>query len=120
MIMEKKCAECKVTKPISEFHKRVDNIDGLNKKCRMCVNEYQRERTKNKTKKPEDVSARFALNKPGVEEYQVMYKFLISAGYDITKDIHKQFCEKYNLVPKPRNVKDRNQYTYQQCFKTGE
>jgi hypothetical protein len=118
--MYKICYECKVEKPVSEFNIKTSNKDGYNNKCAECMREYQRERAKHKVKQPVEVSKGFKLNKPGIEEYERMYGFLISAGYDVSKDIHIQFCEKYNLVPKPRGIKDRNQFTYEDCFKTGE
>ncbi len=33
-----------------------------------------------------------------IEEYNLTYELLELLGYDITKNIHKQFCEKHNFV----------------------
>jgi hypothetical protein len=32
------------------------------------------------------------------EEYNLAYELLELLGYDITKNIHRQFCEKHNFV----------------------
>lgn len=34
-----------------------------------------------------------------VEHYEGMYELLEILGYDTTYSIHKQFCERYNLIP---------------------
>lgn len=41
-----------------------------------------------------------------------MYRFMKSMGYDLSKDIHLQFCERYNLKPKKRRYNAKNTY----CF----
>lgn len=38
----KKCSLCGKTKILAEFNKRSVNADGLDNRCRECVNEYQR------------------------------------------------------------------------------
>lgn len=39
------------------------------------------------------------LNYVGKDDYIASYEFLKSIGYSLDKDIHEQFCKKYNLTP---------------------
>ena len=45
---------------------------------------------------------------PTRKDYYLMYKLMEKIGFDPTRDIHLQFCEKYNLKPKRRAAKQRN------------
>ena len=46
------------------------------------------------------------------EDYRLMYEFLNSIGYDSTKNIAKQFAEKWGLTYKDRKPKDQSYYLY--------
>jgi len=37
------CNQCKIDKDISEFHKKVQNKNGISKVCKTCVNTYHKE-----------------------------------------------------------------------------
>jgi len=49
--MNKKCSRCKKVKDISEFHKKKINKDGHNSICKLCINEYDRERLKHRAER---------------------------------------------------------------------
>ena len=40
---KKRCIECGMEKPVSEFYAAIRNHDGLNNKCKKCVLAYGRE-----------------------------------------------------------------------------
>lgn len=73
--MKKKCSDCSREKDIAEFHKKKDNADGYKSFCRFCSavrlkkwrekNKGKRKQhdKKYKTKYPEKIIARNALNK---------------------------------------------------------
>jgi len=42
--MMKQCSECHETKPLSEFNRRADNVDGHQDRCRECFSRYNRNR----------------------------------------------------------------------------
>lgn len=41
-LQTKRCYLCGESKPLTEFNKRNTNSDGLDNRCRPCVNAYQR------------------------------------------------------------------------------
>ena len=50
-IKAKKCSECREIKPIGEFYKRKNTIDGLQYWCKECVNKNDKKRWKNNAEK---------------------------------------------------------------------
>ena len=42
------------------------------------------------------------------EDYELMYELFKELGYDITKNIHNQFCERHNLIPDTRKKVNRS------------
>jgi hypothetical protein len=134
----KKCKIC-LSKHIKSKHK--DNKSPETKVCKACgierpitffwivVNEKRQSRCKICFKKKIFISPKvdgeyfpkkkkfnksemFRLNAPTFEDYVLTYKFLETCGYDIKEDIHKQFCEKYNLKYKKKNVFTQPEYLY--------
>jgi hypothetical protein len=118
--MTKVCAACKIKKPLDSFHKCLSAIDGRNNKCRICVNNYNKIRNEQKEKKRDTSLRKLAIISPTKDDFLNMYLFLKSSGYDPTKDIHKQFCEKYKLPYKVRDDKSKNIFSWKDCIKTDE
>lgn len=56
------------------------------------------------------------ISNPTFKDYCKMYNAMLKLGYDPSKDIHSQFCEKYNLPYKNRTLKQKNHYSYQDCL----
>lgn len=121
MVMKRICRTCGLEKNIEEFHKSKSFSDGRNNKCAKCVNDYNSLYGKKKRQEQKkDTSLRgMILVHPTKEDYKKMYLFLKTIGYDPTKDIHKQFCEKYNVPYKERADKNHNFYTWEDCIKNG-
>jgi hypothetical protein len=120
MSMTKICIGCGKEKSVESFHRSKSFTDGRNSRCAICVNNYNKAR--NKVKKNEtDTSLRgLIIVHPSKDDFHKMYLFLNSIGYDPSKDIHKQFCEKYNLPYKKRDIKGKNKFSWNDCIKTDE
>jgi len=55
------------------------------------------------------------------EDYRLMYEFLEGNGYDITKDIHQQFLDKWNVgLKKPMKYKKRHSNSITSYLWNGE
>lgn len=52
----KRCQKCRATKPVSEFWARVASLDGLQKRCKECQQDTQRERLYGVTREQWDAS----------------------------------------------------------------
>ena len=48
-------------------------------------------------------------------DYCAMYEFLEKIGYDLNRNIHEQFCEKYGLIPKKKRKGSPNSYFPSDC-----
>jgi hypothetical protein len=122
IVMTKICKKCGVDKPLNEYHKSKAFTDGLNSSCGICVNEYNSNRNKEKRRTTirDKSNVFFRLSNTPQKDYCSMFEFISVIGYDLNKDIHKQFCIKYNLPYKKREAKSKNKYTHTDCIKTDE
>lgn len=119
--MNKVCKGCGIEKPISEYHKSRAFVDGINSKCKVCVNLYNSIRNKEKRLLERDSTpVFFRLSNTPKKDYCFMFEFMTAIGYNIYEDTHKQFCDKYNLPYKKRESKSKNLYTHCDCTKTDE
>ena len=48
------------------------------------------------------------------EDWIETFEFLKQIGYDLSKDIHEQFCDKHNLTPRKRKYENSIIYTPQE------
>lgn len=104
-------------KPLKDYHKQKVSKDGHNNKCAMCVNDYNKVKNRIKEKPRPDGSLRsMVIVHPSRYDYLMMYKAMEQMGYDLEKDIHLQFCEKYNLPPKQRQIKNKNKWSYKELI----
>ena len=115
-----KCIACGIEKSVESFHKSKAFTSGRNSKCAICVNNYNKVRNKKQNKETDTSLRGLIIVHPSKEDYHKMYLFLKSVGYDPSGDIHKQFCEKYNLPYKTRDDKGKNKYSWNDCIKTDE
>ena len=114
----KKCNTCGREKSLHSFHNCKSCKDGKQTKCKICVSNYERRRKEQgKLERPRSYAAR--LTNPTIEDYRMMYQFFESIGYDPTKDIHEQFCLKHGLNPRQRPLRDKNKFSYDDCFNNG-
>ena len=95
------CASCDVKKPINQFYRNNALIDGYEKRCKTCKINNISSRVKAEPK--EKYNAEVTMNLVGLREddFRSTYLFLQSIGYNLSKNIHEQFCLKYNLPFNP-------------------
>lgn len=124
--MEKECKICKITKPFKEYHACQKCGDGHLGVCKTCKKEGKtiRETLPKKQPKFNRMWSNFddnfmKMKMVNKEDYLTMYEFLASCGYDVTKDIHQQFIDRWNVGDKkPLKYKKRgsnsiNSYTWE-------
>ena len=82
------------------------------------MSHYYKKWREEKKKTPDPLGAHSALKLTNTKktDYCDMYRFLGKIGYDLTRDIHIQFCEKYNLPLKKRPSKSQNHYGPNDCI----
>jgi hypothetical protein len=49
-------------------------------------------------------------------DYVEAFVFLRAMGYDLTQDIHIQFCKKYGLTPNDPKQTFQNIFTVKDCY----
>lgn len=117
--MTKKCAGCGREKNITSYYKYAKSADGLNPKCKICCSQYQKKIRKDKTtekvKDKLDDNRHMTLRFTSQQDYCSMYELLSLMGYDIQKNIHKQFVNKFSLEYQKRTDGWRNDYTLEDC-----
>jgi hypothetical protein len=105
----KVCKACNIERPITFFWKSSNG--NRQNRCKVCFKNKQfiqqrvapEDKEYKKSKYHKTYDEIFRLDAPTANDYKLTYSFLESCGYDISKDIHKQFCEKYNLKYKKKN-----------------
>ena len=100
--MEKKiCSKCNLEKLTTEFYVKRENKDKFQSQCKDCMNEYNRlyrannpDKAGYKKRTYEDTYINFRSFTP--KDIIKVPLMLEKMGYDITKDIHKQFIDRVN------------------------
>lgn len=114
----KVCKACNIERPITFFWRVVGNK--RQNRCKVCFKNKvfiqprcaPEDRPEKKSKYHKTYNEIFRLDAPTAEHYKLTYDFLKSCGYNISEDIHKQFCEKYNLKYKKKNQFTEPHYLY--------
>jgi hypothetical protein len=110
---------CGRVKSVASFYKYVKSPDGLNPRCKICCSQYQREHRKEKTienkKDKLNDNRHLSLFNPTQKDYCMMYKMLTNMGYDVKKNIHKQFVNKHSLEYQKRTDDWENKYKLEDC-----
>lgn len=90
------CKVCGEYKLIEYFYAKKNDSSRIKETCRKCINSSE------KNTKKRMVDEKYTLGLVGLndDDFIEAFKFLKAIGYDLTKDIHQQFCEKHNLPPK--------------------
>jgi hypothetical protein len=86
------CAACLIEQPLKEYWTTRDNPDGLNRRCRTCVRNKNLIPMERRIKKHKEQTMKDILK----EQYNIVYQFLDTIGYDLTKDLHQQFLDRHN------------------------
>ncbi len=111
------CKACHKEKSIKQFYRNNQSKDGYEGKCKQCKINRVRiyEKKPRKTLYFGDWNDYFRLVNPTLQDYCLTYTFLENLGFNLEKDIHTQFCEKYNLQRTDRKKKDENKYFHFDC-----
>lgn len=92
----KVCRACGIEKDLNQYHRTKGVGDGYTARCKKCKlngNLIPKEKKEKIDFRPLTLAA------PKREDYIEMYLTLKKMKYDLNKDIHVQFCEKYGLTP---------------------
>jgi len=103
------CAACGASKLLKDYIKCVQCIDGYRPRCRHCISN-KIEAVYHTPRKKLEYDDNLSMYGVGKDVYIEMYKFLENIGYDLTRPIHEQFAEKYNLTLKERCKHKENKY----------
>jgi hypothetical protein len=98
----KKCIKCGVQKPLSDFHKKKDNKDGLQNACKHCrVFENKHQYTKNKQKRLIWQKDYYQNNSKTIKQYGKNWRKSNknhSANYDLIRKYGITFEQKLEMV----------------------
>ena len=87
---KKKCTNCGKVKPLDDFHKQVNGVKGKASRCKVCMNEYYKQKDTPKLLKHYDYD-----NISAVQQYEVdgAINVLRACGYDLDSplSVHEQF-----------------------------
>jgi hypothetical protein len=120
-ITEDRCCEaCEVVKPINQFYRNNALIDGYERRCKMCkINRVKINKNEPKypNRKPYQQEWENYFNLVGVTKnnYRSMYIFLEGIGYDLSQNIHEQFCKKWNITYSPLKKPFNNHFSPEDC-----
>lgn len=112
VLKTKICCSCKMEKDISSFYRNVLVSSGFEGRCKLC----KKQGKKCRKKKEYTGVGRPKYNAPQLfnvrkKDWIETFEFLKSMGYDLSKNIHEQFCERHNLKPRKRMYEKSIQYT---------
>lgn len=114
VLKTKICCACKKEKEIKSFYKNKMMPLGYESRCKVCKQnklkcngrgEYGKKAGRPQLKNTPQL---WNVRK---EDWIETYEFLKSIGYDLNKNIHEQFCERYDLKPRKRMYEKSIQYT---------
>lgn len=117
VLKSKICCSCNELKEIQSFYKNKHVPTGYESRCKVCKIEKKRCRAEKSYNRSKNLSSgRPRQDAPQLwnvrkKDWIEAYEFLKSMGYDLTKNIHLQFCEKHNLKPRKRMYEKSIQYT---------
>jgi len=124
---KKLCKACLIEKSLNQFYTSKAMKDGYMNTCKICKRdgkkihrEYDTPPKFNRTYSKLDNSYG-KMYQVSQEDYRVMYEFLAIAGYDIEKDIHQQFLDRWNpQCKKPMKYRKRASNSVNSYLPNGE
>jgi hypothetical protein len=108
----KKCCACNIEKSITSFYKNNSYPDCYDSKCKHCK-KFKKSCARKARKKMETDKYGPKLWNVKKKDWIETYEFLLKIGYSLEKDIHEQFCEKHNLIPRKRGYEKTIKYSPQ-------
>lgn len=109
VIESKICCACQKLKKIKDYYVNRALKSGYDNKCKMCRLHGRLCRKKDTPKRPKPKKREINLTNVTKEDWVETYLFLEKIGYDITNDLHHQFCERHGLKPRKR-MKEKTLY----------
>jgi hypothetical protein len=112
--VEKKiCRACEKEKKITSFSKTPSGNRGS--VCNLCKSLGMTIKNKTTKKKQPLKNNPLSLGNVSQKDYEVMYKSLEMMGYNLSQDLHEQFCKKYNLPVREPKQTFKNHYSQKDC-----
>ena len=98
----KKCNHCGTEKVFSAFTRNNLCVDGYLNICKECYNLRAKKYREKKERQPPTDFSGLKLTNTTKEDWCKAFEFLERIGYDLTKDVHQQFCDKHLLTPRKK------------------
>ena len=112
--VEKKiCRACEKEKKITSFSKTSSGNRGS--VCNLCKSLGMTIKNKKPSQKEPTKNHPLQLGNVSKKDYEYMYKSLEKMGYNLSQDLHEQFCKKYNLPIRVPKQKFKNHYSQKDC-----
>ncbi|CAB4141717.1 hypothetical protein UFOVP424_20 [uncultured Caudovirales phage] len=111
--VEKKiCRACNISKRLKSFQTlKSGNKAGV---CNVCKSQGKRiPREPKPSRIPKNIALQLGFLRK--EDYIDMYKCMELMGYDLTQDLHEQFCKRYGLTPNSPKQTFINHYSQKDC-----
>ncbi len=114
IFMEKLCERCNRIKKIQSFGKNNQIKGGYERVCKICRNDQNKlYRIKQRIERSDTDNLKMSGLKKS--DWCKTYQFLQEIGYDVNKDIHRQFVEKHKLVYGKRYYKNFVKFLPSDC-----
>ena len=108
-IEKKICRACEKEKKITSYSRTPSgNRAGV---CNLCRSLGITIKNKKPSQKEPIKNTPLQLGNPSQKDYEFLYKSLEKMGYNLSQDIHEQFCMKYGLTPNSPKQTFKNHYT---------
>jgi hypothetical protein len=102
------CRACNVAKKLKSFQTlKSGNKCGVCNVCRATGRRIPKGTKINR--KPKNIELQMGFVRK--QDWEYMYKSLEKIGYDLSKDLHEQFCNKYGLTPRSPKQTFKNHYS---------
>lgn len=103
----KKCNHCQEIKPFELFTRNNLCKDGYLNICKSCFNARAKKYREKWERKPPTEMSGLKLTNTTKKDWCEMFALLEKIGYDLTKNIHLQFCEKHSLTPRKKKPSEK-------------
>jgi DNA-directed RNA polymerase beta subunit len=116
------CKACLIERTIKNYNKNTSFSDGFESRCKTCKkngnlivfkSDGKWSKKKHKIKRSDYI---LPFTNPMKRDYVEAFVFLRAMGYDLTQDIHIQFCKKYGLTPNDPKQTFQTIFTVKDCY----
>ena len=112
-LVEKKiCRACNILKRLKSFQTLKSGNKG--NVCNLCKSLGRRiPREPKPSRIPKNITLQMGFVRK--QDYTEMYKCMELMGYNLSQDLHEQFCKKYGLTPNSPKQTFKNHYSQKDC-----